>query len=299
MNSLNLKIHSQLFEIDLFAEQSPRTVWTLCSFLPFKIEMHYAKIAGEEVMAVMPFHVPLERAIEVAEMKAGILAFWPERHLLCLYYGALQEEAAQVNVVGNLKSGLERFRVLAELIRNDQGKKLNFCEIYLNESEKPIPTLGIRHAVLHSYEEDIWLQIPEELSALCHREGIMRPGGPILYAEADSRLFHEFLSVLRKRIAQASYDPRYTIVLLRESLQYFCHKMLGWYQLERTAAVVQRYSDRLNLTMPTSELVPLLDALSLFVGRLNMWLDSLIPWNEINVAVKKNRCQIAPKPVDH
>jgi len=48
MDILHMKINDEIFEIDLTKTASPHTIETLKSYLPLRIELHYAKIAVEE-----------------------------------------------------------------------------------------------------------------------------------------------------------------------------------------------------------------------------------------------------------
>ena len=73
---------------------------------------------------------------------------------------------------------------------------------------------------------------PQEILALKDRSGIMRPMGPILYGEADTRLCHEFLSLERRRIGRDPVELPAVKDALCEYLSFTEEKLSGWYGLK-------------------------------------------------------------------
>ncbi|MFX0196322.1 MAG: cyclophilin-like fold protein [Candidatus Hodarchaeota archaeon] len=292
MDTLKVRIDKEVFEIDVSGTTSPKTLEILKPFLPFKIELHYAKVAGEEVMGMMPFHTPLEREIEVAQARPGMLVYWPPRQLLCFFYGKMQPESAHVNVLGYLKNDLEKFASYGESVRKDQGKKLHYCDVYIGDPYGEFSPVCPKHYSLDYYEQEIWLKMPEEIKKIIAKQGIMRPAGLILYAETDTRVFHEFLSMTRDKVVKNPRNLLYVKKILMEYLNYFHNKMLGWYALEKTAFVIKRYMESFDKSDSSQSLISLLSSVTLFIGRINMWLDALILWDDINENMKSTRPSI-------
>lgn len=288
MDTLKMIIDKLVFEIDLSETTSPNTLEVLRTFLPFRTELHYAKILGEEVMCMAPFNMPLEREIEMSQVKPGMLAYWPHRQLICLYYGTMQEETAYINVLGYLKSDIAQFKNYGERIREHQGKKLYNCDFYLEPPCGEVQPACPKHSFLDGLEKEIWCEIPREIANMQGKSGVMRPAGPILYAETDTRIFHEFLDLVGNSIPSDSRNFVFFKETLDNFVAYFYEKMTGWYGLRHTAAVVERYREAFRKCKSTSTLRSLINALTLFIGRINMWLDTLIPWNDINENLKNN-----------
>lgn len=292
MESLKLAFNDQVFEIDLIPDHCPQTLSRLKAHLPCRCELHYAKIAGEEIMAIMPFHAPLESALEVSQAKAGMLAFWPRRHLLCLYYGKMQEEAASINLLGYLRDEPVEFAHAGEQVRSDQGKKLRYGTFYIGSRPQAVPVAKPLHTLLHQFEYDIWEKLPDEILELIERPGIMRPVGPLLHAEADTHLFHEYLATSIRVLPADNEALKQFNMIFAHHLCDFHEKMASWYLLPQTAGVIKSYIEQLSQAGGRQSFTTLLENLMLFVGRLNYWLDALIPWDEFNEHMKRNHIRV-------
>lgn len=282
MEALKLRIGEEVFEIDLLSSTSPNTVRFLNNFLPFRFELHYAKIAGEEIFGMMPFYAPIEEAIDVAQVTKGMVGYWPHRQFLCFYYGKLQQETTRINCLGYIKGNLESFRRIGEKVRRNQGKHLFHGELYTiipnGSVQFPIP----KYHFLDDYEKLIWNKIPEEIRMMKKSFGIMRPGGIILYAESDTRVLHEFSSVILEEISKEKKDFKLFKKILIEFLSFFYNKTLGWYELKETARIIKKYHTFFMRCEKKENFINTLKSFVLFIGRINMWLDTLIPWNDIN-----------------
>ncbi|MBF0530652.1 MAG: hypothetical protein HQK55_15580 [Deltaproteobacteria bacterium] len=288
MKSLKIALNNRTFEIELAPEFCPETLKQLESCLPFRTELHYAKIAGEEIMAVMPFHVPLESPMDVSRVKAGMLAFWPQRNLLCLYYGRMQEESASITFLGYLKDEVAQFAPVGEEVRRDQGKKLTYGTFYVDAPPSEAPVIKPTYPPLHPFEYEIWEKLPDEILELTKRSGIMRPVGPLLYAEADTHAFHEYLAVSKDILPSDINTLSIFSKVFGQHLKAFHNKMAGWYLLPQTAAVIESYLGRFSQLDQRTVFEGLLENLTLFVGRLNYWIDALIPWDDFNENMKRN-----------
>jgi hypothetical protein len=205
----------------------------------------------------------------------------------------MQEEDASINLLGYLKGGSEQFANVGEQVRCDQGKKLTYGTFYFDSRLENIPVIKISHAALHPFEYTIWEKPPEELLELATRAGVMRPAGPLLYAEADTHAFHEFtasgIRMLSKTHETISAFKQFFVQYLND----FYTKMAGWYLFSETASVIETYIYRISKAYDREVIKGLLENLMLFIGRLNYWLDALIPWNDFNELAKKNKlfCQ--------
>ena len=288
MKTLTIELNNNAFQIELLPELCPKTLKKLENHLPFRTELHYAKIAGEEIMSVMPFSSSLENALEVSQARAGMLVFWPDRHVLCLYYGQMQEEAAAISLLGYLKGGPEQFAQAGEHVRRGQGKKMTFGTFYVEIPKSAVPMITPTHATLHPFEFEIWEKIPDEIFQLTCRTGIMRPVGPLLYAEADTHAFHEYLaSSILILPDDANQLIQFSNIFCRQ-LKAFHNKMSGWYMVPKSASVIEAYLIRFSQTCDAGLYKSLLENFMFFVGRLNYWFDALIPWNVFNEHMKRH-----------
>jgi hypothetical protein len=128
----------------------------------------------------------------------------------------------------------------------------------------------------------MWDDMPPEVVRLGTRRGMLRPLGLVSYAEADSRIYTELISniVTRERVSElpagTAVSPLtfWLLSRLRDHLD-------GWYGLPEAARFV---SDALILLRESdgTKALACLEELALYMTRLNLWIDLLIPWNELN-----------------
>jgi hypothetical protein len=119
MNTLSLTIGKATFEIELALGETSETLRRLRKLLPWESELHYAKVAGEEVIACIPFLVPRENVEQVDGIEPGSVCYWPDRAVLCCYYGR-STEVEFVTVIGRVRE-IERLRAAGERVRMRQG----------------------------------------------------------------------------------------------------------------------------------------------------------------------------------
>ncbi len=134
---------------------------------------------------------------------------------------------------------------------------------------------------LRQQRERLYQEMPAEVSALERRRGVMQPAGPLLYAEAESRLLHEQLSLLVLAVEAEQLDLERAIPSLRFLLDRAAVRLGGWYLLHDAADLVARVSVSIE-SLDSAARLALLRELVYYVGRLNYWLDLTIPWNDVN-----------------
>lgn len=261
---------------ELLLDEAPITCENLLEILPQKIELHYAKFAGQEVFGVIPLVLPLEKGTEVAKLQKGTIAYFPDRQFLCIYYGDIEEEAAEVTVIGRMIEYSEKFIQELEEVQQCQGK------------EMIIRKMGDTQTTFkqHKFLIDVnlgWNTPPIELKKLVNRHGIMQPGGSIIYAEAETRKLGEVLWEIRKHFIK---KKQFEVEFLVNLLDHFINRIGGWCGLKESAKVLEHY--KLLFLEKEYDFQKILDDLILYVNRLNMWLDLLIPWKECNKIVKEH-----------
>ena len=102
MKIINLKLNDKTAYFELFEEEAPITSKRLLEILPVKMDIHYAKFAGQEVFGVVPMMAPIEGGKSLKEIDRGCVAFYPDRAFFCIYYGDLQDEEVSITVIGQL-----------------------------------------------------------------------------------------------------------------------------------------------------------------------------------------------------
>jgi hypothetical protein len=126
---------------------------------------------------------------------------------------------------------------------------------------------------------------PGEITALMRRQGAQQPAGGLLYSEADTRNFHEILFVIHQTVSGRAEGPAGLQSLIAALLAYYAARFRGWYGLEESAGRIEAlaagldYGDRVAFLAGLEELMAV-------AGRINFWIDALLPWYQINETLK-------------
>lgn len=137
---------------------------------------------------------------------------------------------------------------------------------------------------LKKQRRDIWSEMPDEIRDLLRRK---RPAGPIIYAEGETRTLHELLFACYDIAYKNKVDLKSLKEFTRVLLQFYRGKLDKWYGLRTIAVVLERAEEAFSNAESMENYCELVKELILFVGRVNMWLDLLIPWQEMNELLKK------------
>lgn len=132
---------------------------------------------------------------------------------------------------------------------------------------------------------EIWDQIPPEVEDLTHHHGILQPAGIILYAEAMTREFAELLWTFMDGLKQGELQEADVRQALDVTLGHFALRLEGFYALPAAASIVLAAKSAVT-SSTTDEFVEMMTELRLYLTRLNLWIDLLMPWNEINEAMR-------------
>lgn len=275
MDKFILSINNTIAQVILKNSNDLYTTQKIKSILPQKIDLHYAKVAGEEVFGVLPIIIPPEKGIDVNTLEKDTVVYWPERQFFCIFYGDIQEEDTNVTVIGKLAAN-EDFINEMEKVRYKQGISM----IIKNEDDKePEKIKSYSHLVNANFD---WHSFPDELKNLVKRKGIMQPGGPIIYAEGETRKLADILWTFYLFYQKKKHIP---VDILQDILLQSINRIGGWCGLKGSAEVIDQY--RHILQGKNINTLTILEDLILYTNRLNMWIDLLIPWEICNVNLRK------------
>ena len=264
---------------------APKTCAALASMLPFTVTAHLAKIAGHEFYFHLPLFLEVEYRQRVAELAEGTVAFWPERQLLCVYYGPIQEEDASVTRLGMIVENLSGLARAAETMRPHIGRVIATVHVARrNGTAAPAPRTPASSAqrsglapVLYDAYASIRDTVPPDVAALMRRRGLMQPAGALICGEGETRKLHEFLWLVRTEILSAGTAPGFVSTVL----EHYAGRLGGWYALPQAGALVRQVAAVLP-EMRGDQARAIVEGLVLYIGRLSLWLDACIPWDGIN-----------------
>lgn len=128
----------------------------------------------------------------------------------------------------------------------------------------------------------IWQHMPAEVEALTRRDGDLQPIGLVSYAEGETRTLSEVLgkAVLLERDGQLEAGTARGS-LVRVLVARVEDHLRNWYGLRDAAAFVANAAELLEHATE-EEALAIVEEIALYVGRISMWLDVLLPWNELN-----------------
>ena len=134
----------------------------------------------------------------------------------------------------------------------------------------------------------IWVRTPEEIRRIKKRKGLMQPGGSIIYAESETRKLQEILWVFKNFLKEKQITIDNLKNSLKALLEHFSIRIGGLCGLTDTSTLLKNASELISRLDTSEELNNILDELMLYSGRVNMWIDLLIPWNDLNEQMKEN-----------
>lgn len=268
MKKINLRLNGKTAYFELFEKEAPITCARLLEILPQKIDIHYAKFAGQEILGVVPMMAPIEGGKNLTEIEQGCVAFFPDRAFFCIYYGELQDEEVSITVIGQLRAD-EAFIAEMEKCRFRQG---DILEIY-------DPDAPEKEYEPHPFMIDTkmsWTTLPADIQRVYEKRGISLPGGPIIYSDGESRKLADMVYTLYTCVRNGE---AYGTDFLCRLLDYYAFKVGGWCGMTDCASDILQYKELLlDGTHKTEEV--LVDFLY-WINRMSMWIDLLIPWEDI------------------
>lgn len=274
MKIINLKLNDKTAYFELFEEEAPITSKRLLDILPVKMDIHYAKFAGQEVFGVIPMMAPIEGGKSLKEIDRGCVAFYPDRAFFCIYYGDLQDEEVSITVIGQLYAD-DDFIAEMEKCRYRQG---DIMEIYDPDSD----ACGFTE---HRFMIDTalgWDKLPEDIKAVYMKRGIALPGGPVVYSDGESRKLADFIYTLYTSVINGeSYD----LGFVGKLLDYYAFKIGGWCGMTDCAADIIKYKEL--ILEPGADLEAVLVDFIYYVNKMSMWIDLLIPWEDITDLMRR------------
>lgn len=147
-------------------------------------------------------------------------------------------------------------------------------------------TFGICN--IRNTRKAIWEKVPDEIHRIKKRKGLMQPAGSIVYAESETRKLQEILWVFKNLLKEKQITIDNLKNSLKAILEHFSERIGGWCGLTDTSTLLKNTSELISKLDTNEELNNILDELMLYSGRVNIWIDLLIPWNDLNEQMKEN-----------
>jgi hypothetical protein len=289
-----LAVGHDRFGIACDAGAEPKLLAALSAVLPARVDLHCPKIAGHHIYWPAPILYQPQKTSEVLTMRPGTFLFWPERQMLEITYAPLQAESAAVCRLGHVTRNLGHLPALGERVRKFQGRRACFGTLSLRGPAKrprPVASPLAQSLVpgLALARTRLWAECPAELAALMAGRGVMRPAGPVFFAESELRHLHEWLWWARTRLAggPALYPAA------RLACEKAAARLGGFCGLDASADLLAEAARQIGRGRAIAAAA--LDEAILIAGRLSAWLDLMIPWEAVNQAMRQAPSQRAKK----
>lgn len=138
--------------------------------------------------------------------------------------------------------------------------------------------------------EAIWLTEPADIARLRTRKGARKQGASaVIYAAMKLGQLVVFLNHLREMARQGGIDLPTMKAITAPLLESYATQYGGFYQMTDTAAVVRMARAALEDVKSLGDYVALTGELSLYVGRMDYWVDLLIPWAKFGEVYEQMR----------
>ena len=290
---LYLETESERVEIELDFDSAPRTVAALISCLPARVDLHCAKVAGDQLLFSLPVVVPSENPRSIQETDPGVLIYYPARQFFEIMFGGLTDEEAIVTVIGKVAGDLGPIRRVGEALQRSHGWSISWANLTVD----PMPATHVRGGEppgsaavreLRGLREQVWRARPDEIPHLMSHRSATLPLGPLVFAESEVRKLQENLWALRERVSAPGQralpggaEARAFVADVGAMLLATSAKLIAGYSgLHDASATLERAA--CLMTEQPDESLGLLDEALLISGRLAGWLDLCLPWQRLN-----------------
>ena len=138
--------------------------------------------------------------------------------------------------------------------------------------------------------EEIWADEPKEV-----KDAFVTAKGsgdssffPCLYGDFEARACHHVLYTIRQTLRSGDVDFNTLKLMTKNSLINYL-PYLNWPKLYDSENFFKEVAEEVTSVESTHEFIQLLEELTLYVGRLNFWMDQSMPWYELVQAYEAAR----------
>jgi hypothetical protein len=107
----------------LLDREAPNLSEIFWKSLPFESFATHAKIAGPEIMVQAPFFAEPENEVQAQE--GGNICFWPNRQILCMFYGSCPG-LGPTSLVARVAENIEGLKAAGRRIWIKPGERITF-----------------------------------------------------------------------------------------------------------------------------------------------------------------------------
>ena len=144
--------------------------------------------------------------------------------------------------------------------------------------------------MIKAARESIWLNEPADIVRLRTRRGARNQGASaVLYAAMKLGQLVTFLNHMRGVARKGGVDLGTMKAVTDPLLDFYADSYAGFYRMTDTAEIVRQAKAALREVKTLDEYVALTGGLSLYVGRMDYWVDLQIPWAKFGETYERMR----------
>lgn len=138
---------------------------------------------------------------------------------------------------------------------------------------------------------EIWYKEPADVRKL--RTGQVQGAyrqicGPILYAESETREMVDYIGLLINSIKEDKCDINSVKNIVTCFLEYKSKKWSAWYKMEDIKVLFKEVILAIEKSTTKEEILSLLFPFHMFIGKVNFWLDTSIPWLSLSAVFENS-----------
>lgn len=138
--------------------------------------------------------------------------------------------------------------------------------------------------------EAIWANEPADIARLKTRKGARNQGASaVIYAAMKLGQLAVFLNHLRGVARRGGVELATMKAITDPLLAFYAGTYGGFYQMTDTAEIVRQAKALLQEVGTLEEYIALTGELSLYIGRMDYWVDLLIPWAKFGEVFEQMR----------
>ncbi len=264
-----IRIGKEECTAELLIEEAPRTCERIRAALPLTGLLSHAKLVDREVFFQVPFFIDEMENLKRSEK--GDLAFWNARQTLCIFFDDMVP-LGPVSTFGRVTGNLEGLQRESAEVWGTPGKRITI-------EARARCAMQAALERIRAARQAIWLEPPADIARLRTKKGSRNQGASaVLYAAMKLGQLVTFLNHVRGVARQGGVELGTMKAVTGPLLESYAGMYGGFYQMTDAAELVREAHAALGEAVSLESYAELTGELSLYLGRLDYWVDLLIPW---------------------
>ena len=280
-----LSIGGSVVRAELLEDDAPGICGAFRGSMPLQTFGVNAKFAGEETIVPLPFLHDPENV--VGSVAPGDIGYYPRAQTLCLFYGEIMPFASVSLFARVVPEDLRAAQELGREIMNKGPKAIGLAaDSGASRGRRSRARTPAAVARLQTGLEAIWESEPSDVSQL--RQFRRPPFGNtpcVLYANFDLFWGVENLHVCRNLVNGGRLTGPLAGHVAASFVRQVRSRVAHW-GFPRACDVLDDAASSLESARSRQQVLALVEGTLLYVGRLQSWVDAIVPWADLDDSVR-------------